>query len=177
MEQKKTPYKELGEALKAIRARFEESLEEVSGAVELDPGDIADYEEGTHRPSEDILDLLITHFSVKEHEAVKLWKLAGYELPKDLEMEDGPSLFPQPVVILPLDTRIIYSDNANVMINDKGVVINFMQNSGVTGKQLSAAKVGMSLDQAKRVLVILSKSIESADEQKKRNHTTESEKE
>lgn len=176
MEKRKTPYKELGEALKAIRARFEESLEEVSGAVELFPEDIAGYEDGTRRPSEDILGLLITHFSVKENEAAKLWKLAGYELPKDLEVEDGPPLFPQPVVILPLDTRTIYTDSANVMINEKGVVINFMQNSGIAGKQLSAAKVGMSLDQARRVLDVLDKSIKSADEQKRQNNSSEGKK-
>lgn len=174
MESKKNPYVEFGRALKAIRTRFDETIEDVSGAVELMPEDIAGYEAGKKRPSEDILDLLITHFSVKETEAIKLWKLAGYDIPRDIEGTDEPAVFPQPVVIIPLDNRIMYSDSVNVMINDKGVVMNFMQNSGAPGKKLSAAKIGMSLKQAKKVLEVLDKSIEAASSHNSQNKLPES---
>ena len=158
------PYIYLGKMLARIRSRMQETLSEVSGAVEIDNDTLKMYESGEKRPTEDILDLLISHFSVKDEEASKLWKLAGYEENRN-DDQDDMQVIQQPVVILPLDARIIYSDSLNVVINKSGVVLNFMQN-GLPGQQAPAARVGMSIEQAKMVAETLAATIKAATEPK-----------
>jgi len=65
MKRGKNPFKPLGEELNRIRTRVQESLTEVSGAVEISDERLTSYEKGEARPSEDILQLLITHFNLK----------------------------------------------------------------------------------------------------------------
>src|SRR3990167_5321653 len=77
-----TPHKPLGKKLKELRISANESLAEASGAVEIDVRQLAAYELGQSRPSEDVLLLLLSHFGVKDDEAVKLWDLAGYNMSK-----------------------------------------------------------------------------------------------
>jgi len=67
-------------------------------------------------------------------------------------------------MLLPLDARIVYSDTYQVMINQYGVVMNFLQNSGQNGQPLAVARVGMSLDHAKKVVEILQQTIKTASE-------------
>ncbi|HET7827573.1 MAG TPA: helix-turn-helix transcriptional regulator, partial [Candidatus Saccharimonadales bacterium] len=78
----KNSYKPLGKRLKELRTRANESLAEVSGAVEIDVMELASFELGKDRPAEDVLLLLISHFGTKDDEAVKLWEMAGYGLEK-----------------------------------------------------------------------------------------------
>jgi transcriptional regulator with XRE-family HTH domain len=164
MEISDTPYKDLGEELSKIRKRLQESVAEVSGAVEIDSDKLALFEEGKKRPSEDILELLITHFNVKDHEASRLWKLAGYdELKINTDSEELP-MIPQPIMLLPFDARIIYTDVMNVVINNNGVVLNFMQNTGLNNQQMPAARVGMSLEHARLVAKTLEQTIKAATE-------------
>jgi transcriptional regulator with XRE-family HTH domain len=70
-EQNEGPYRGLGRELKALRSRAKESIAEASGAVEIDEKQLASYELGQARPSEDVLLLLISHFGAKDKEAVK----------------------------------------------------------------------------------------------------------
>src|SRR5437868_12329616 len=78
----KSPYQTLGKTLKDLRHRASESLAEASGAVEIDVRELASFELGKARPSEDVLLLLISHFGAKDDEAVKLWEMAGYGMEK-----------------------------------------------------------------------------------------------
>src|SRR3954471_20114293 len=73
-----TPYRPLGRHLKELRTRANESLAEASGAVEIDVRDLASFELGASKPSEDVLLLLISHFAAKDDEAVSIWEMAGY---------------------------------------------------------------------------------------------------
>lgn len=77
-----TPFKPLGKKLKELRNQANESLAEASGAVEIDVRQLASFELGQTRPAEDVLLLLLSHFSVKDDEAVKLWEVAGYSMAK-----------------------------------------------------------------------------------------------
>lgn len=163
MEQQNSPYKNLGEALANIRQRLSESIDEASGAVEIDNTSLKEIESGTKRPSEDILELLINHYSLKDDEADKLWRLAGYS-----EFKAGPQnsdfqLVPQPVIVMPIDSRVIYSDAMNLVINGDGVVINFLQTAG-PNQTVPAARVGMTLSQAKKVAETLSETIRLAEQ-------------
>lgn len=158
----KFPFKPLGEELLRIRKRMQESVAEVSGAVEISDDRLASYEKGELRPSEDILQLLITHFNLRDEESDRLWELAGYDDKQAGENEDVFNQQPA-IMLLPLDARIVYSDNYRVMINKYGVVMNFMQNAGPNGQQIAVSRVGMSIEQAKRVVKVLEETIKTAE--------------
>lgn len=145
-----------------MRSSRRESLAEVSGAVEIDVDLLANFEQGRERPTEDILLLLMSHFSLKEEEATKLWELAGYDQKKPSPSGTGSERdISQAVVIMPTDARIVYTDRVHIMVNDYGVVINFMQTSGVGSHPLAVARVGMSREHAHSVLELLKKSLKS----------------
>lgn len=159
------PFKTLGARLRGMRERLRESLAEVSGAVEIELDALTAIEQGKHRPSEDILLLLISHFGVKEDEATSLWNLAGYE--KDGTMQsmsaDEFGAIKNGVMVLPLDLRIAYTDMAHVVVNDHGVVLNFMQSNGPNNQPLVVSRLGMSRDHAESVVELLQKALAGAE--------------
>lgn len=160
---KEFPYKRLGSYLKQLRVKLQESLAEVSGAVEIDVALLNDIETGKKRPSEDILLLLISHFSVKEDEAVKLWELAEFdegELPvahasNNEEIGKRPAVF-----VMPEELKVSYTDMLHVTVNDYGVVMNFMQGTGPGNQPMIVSRLGMSKEHAKSVLEVLQKTME-----------------
>ncbi len=162
MENGKKPYQKLGQELVNIRTRMQESQAEVSGAVEIETETLTLFEQGYERPSEDILDLLISHFSIKDQEATRLWKLAGYDDQKGAAPAEDVQIIQQPIMLLPFDTRIMYTDAMNVTIDDNGVVLNFMQGNAVSGQQMPAARLGMSLEYAQKVVDTLSDTLKKA---------------
>lgn len=162
-----SPYKKLGARLKGAREKLRESLAEVSGAVEIEPEALSAIEQGTNRPSEDILLLLISHFAIKEDEATKLWELAGYEQSDTgaISMSaDALGDIKNAVMVMPLDVRISYTDMAHVVVNDHGVVLNFMQTSGPGNQPLAVARLGMSREHAQSVIELLQKTLAQHDQ-------------
>jgi transcriptional regulator with XRE-family HTH domain len=161
------PFENLGNELKHIRQAAQESLAEASGAVEIELDTLAGFERGEARPSEDILMLLITHFNIEDDAASYLWKLAGYD-PNRLfntsaATTDEPNFAQQPaIMLLPLDARVVYTDMAHVVVNNYGVVMNFLQSAANNAQPLAVARVGMSLDHAKSVVDLLQQAIEQA---------------
>lgn len=161
-ERPQLPFKNLGERLKTIREKLHESVAEVSGAVEIDETDLYKIEQGKERPSEDILMLLISHFGMQDDdEATNLWKLAGYEQPRnDASLAPGRSEHSDEagsraaVLIMAVDPRVIYSDHVQVTANPGGIVINFSQGAG-TPQAITTARVGMSRDTARNVIYTL----------------------
>jgi transcriptional regulator with XRE-family HTH domain len=157
---KKFPFKLLGARLKGMREKHQETITEVSGAVEIDDAQLAEIEQGTKRPSEDILMLLISHFSLKDEEAVKLWELAGYTKPGNTrDHRTKPEETIQPVLVMPMDARIVYTDMANITTNKYGVTINFMQSDGPGSQPLAVSRVGMSREHALKLLKTLHKAL------------------
>ena len=53
------------------------------------------------------------------------------------------------------DPKILFTDVVDVMVNNYGVVMNFMQGGGPNAAPASVARVGMSREHAKSVLQIL----------------------
>lgn len=145
-----TPYKPLGKHLKNLRLRSNESLAEASGAVEIEVRELASYELGKTRPTEDVLLLLISHFSAKDDEAVRLWEMAGYNADKAVVPVSGSTQAIQKTA----DNRIIFTDIVDISVNNYGVVMNFMQNGPAAAPQ-PVARVGMSREHAKSILKIL----------------------
>jgi hypothetical protein len=148
----KSPYRPLGRRLKALREKANESLAEVSGAVEI-VRELASYELGQARPNEEVLLMLISHFSAQDDEAVQLWELAGYGVTKisSAQMTSDVSVPGQNQNNNP----ILFTDVVDIMVNNYGVVMNFMQSSGPNSKPTAVARVGMSREHAKSVLQIL----------------------
>lgn len=148
------PFRPLGKQLKALRDRANETLAEASGAVEIDVRTLASYELGRSRPSEDLLLLLISHFGAKDDEAVKLWELAGYGMERipAAHMASGE---PQLQHSEGTDSHIMFTDVVDIVVNNYGVVMKFLQGGSPGSHPAVVAKVGMSREHAKSVLHIL----------------------
>lgn len=154
------PYQVLGARLRRMREAQSESVAEVAGSVEVDLAVIDEIEQGKARPAEDILLLLISHFSVKEEEATKLWELAGYEKLDGLG-DDNP--LKNTVMVMPVDARIIYTDMAHVAANQHGLVLNFMQTNGPTNQPMIVSRLGMSREHAKSMVELLQQALSGTD--------------
>lgn len=151
-------FRPLGKRLKELRNRANESLAEASGAVEIDVKDLAGFELGRQRPSEEVLLLLISHFGAHDDEAVTLWELAGYDMDKVPAAHQSNAETSASV-----DSPILFTDVVDVVVNNYGVVMNFMQAERSAGKQRSVARVGMSREHAKSVLHILQTTLSRTD--------------
>lgn len=156
------PYKRLGTWIKRLREKSQKSVAEVSGAVEIDSDQLQDMERGVQRPSEDILMLLISYFSVKEEDAVKVWEMAGYNqgtFEATAESDQSADDMAHPIIVMPMDARIVYTDMTHVKENEYGVTINFLQSDGLGGKPLAVSRVGMSREHAEKLLGALQESL------------------
>jgi transcriptional regulator with XRE-family HTH domain len=164
-EQSNNPFAELGAKLRRLRERKHESLEDASGAAEIDPPTLKSYEEGVERPEEDILHVLLHHFDANEEQADELWSLAGYRgFDASKQSSDEASFQPTPAMfVLPIDGRILYSDSVHVAVNKQGVVLNFMQNVGPDGKILPVSRIGMSKEHANAMIQLLSDCLQHSD--------------
>lgn len=156
------PFKKLGERLKNIRQKLHESVAEVSGAVEIDEPVLQRIEQGTERPTEDILMLLISHFGMQDDEAAGLWQLAGYDQPRDHHHDNDDNNGKATILVMAVDPRVIYSDGVSVSANKNGVVISFAQSNG-SPNPLVTAKVGMSREQAQNVITSLQLALENSE--------------
>lgn len=155
MNDQHAPFITLGQHLKYVREQSKQSLMEVSGAVEIDERSLERIEAGVERPAEDILLLLISHFGVADSQALQLWEQANYdgEIPEQIRPEGADQQFTakQVVMLVGFDSRTMYSDGLDVIWNQAGVTLNFTQTSS-PNQNLPVARVGMSYDQAERVL-------------------------
>jgi transcriptional regulator with XRE-family HTH domain len=162
------PFRALGGRLKRSRESRNESLIEASGAVEIEIDTLEQIEHGEQRPSEEILLLLISHFEIEDDEASDLWELAGYNS-DDMDVV-GSTVYEagdqskQAAFVLPMDIRVVYTDMVNVIVNNYGVVMNFIQNSGPNNQPLAVARVGMSREHAESVIQILQQTLAQADQ-------------
>lgn len=160
MSEANTPYKSLGSHLKFVREQSNQSVAEVSGAVEIDENYLEKIEAGLVRPDEEILLLLISYFGVKDREAVQLWELAKYDsdMPDEIRGSDEPIQInnKQVVMLLAMDMRTMYSDGVDINISPAGVTLNFKQGNSQNN---TVARVGMSHMQATAVVDALQKAL------------------
>ena len=159
MSEKQAPYISLGNHLKYVREQVRQSMAEVSGAVEIEEITLERIEAGLERPEEEVLLLLISHFGMQDREAVQLWELANYdsEVPDEIRFGDNPSPGKQTIMLL-VDVRTMYSDGLDVIVTPAGVTMNFTQMAG-QGQNSPVARVGMSRDQAEKVLKALEQAL------------------
>lgn len=162
------PFSTFGAALKKLRQDVHETQAEVSGAVEIDAASLKAFELGESRPSEDVLLLLIQHFSLKDEKATELWRLAGYA---DTPMEEahyyanddfGNAKSAFPLAQKSDEAPIVYTDMIQVMVNNYGVIMQFMQGAGAGSSPLAVARVGMSKEHAKSIIEVLKTTLDQA---------------
>ena len=156
---KQPPFQSLGSRLKTIRQKLQESVAEVSGAIEIDEAKLKRIEQGQERPSEDILLLLISHFGMREDEAANLWLLAGYDQPHSQNRDTDDTMGRPTIMLMGIDPRVVYSDGVHISVNPSGVVMGFSQSGGPGNQPLAIARVGMSRDQARDVLRVLQEAL------------------
>lgn len=155
---RQTPYQLLGQRLKLIREKRQESLAEASGAVEIDIEALERIENGEECPSEEILMLLINHFCVREHEAVELWEWAGYDQASEPRVRAADNQAKGAFILVALDVRAVYSDGLALNANNSGMILSFTQSTGQDQSQV-VARVGMSYQQVEATLHLLQQAL------------------
>lgn len=155
-----TPYKSLGLRLQRIRHKYNRTIPEVCGAVEIDESLLTRIEAGMEKPEEELLEQLINHYQMEDNDALRLWTLAGYDT-NDLLVEDIDPLvtsntLPSVIMLMTLEQRTLYSDSLDIHFDENGLILNFKQLAGQK-QPLSLAKLGMSYEQAEKVLLTLQK--------------------
>lgn len=156
-----TPFSSLGKHLRYVREQSRQSLAEVSGAVEIEEHHLERIEAGLERPPEEVLLLLISHFGVKDREAVQLWESAEYEsdIPDEIKVNADFQGENKPTVMLvAMDMRAIYSDGVDIQVNPAGLTLNFTQSHNAA-ESVPVARVGMSLQQAQAVVDALQRAV------------------
>lgn len=153
------PYKTLGKHLQVLRESRRKSLDEVSGAIEIEADRLEKIENGEERPTEDLLMLLINYFDLQDHEAIQLWNSAGYVKNDENRMHGlDESQSKVATILLALDVRVLYSDGAVITGNEHGVIMSFLQRIG-QDQPLPISRVGMSYSEAEDVLRALERAI------------------
>lgn len=154
-----TPFRTLGNRLKRLRERREQSLNEVAGAVEIDTELLLRIERGEERPAEDVLDLMISHFKLRQRDANRLWESAGYPLDDDDPVDSvGSAPDKATLLVVAFDARATYSDGLVITANRSGLILNFTQ-SGMITPPLPIARIGVSYEQAEAILQTLQQTL------------------
>ena len=158
------PYQALGQKLRAARVRKKRTVAEASGAIEINEETLKGIELGKQRPEEDTLMVLISYLGISEEEAKGMWELAGYH-GQDADGVDATQaeIAQSLAMIMPGDLRVVYTDMVHVMVNDYGVIMNFLQGGGPNNQPLAVSRIGMSKDHARSVIELLHKSLKQAE--------------
>lgn len=164
---KDAPFKMFGSKLRQIRTKAKESIVDVSGAVETDVALLEAVEAGTSQPSEDLVLLLISHFALKEDDALRLWELAGYSQDKTgiASVSADADGTVQKAYVTAGDVRILYTDMVHVKSNRHGVVINFLQSLGSDDHTIAVSRIGMSHAHAESLLEVLKQTLDETKKQ------------
>jgi transcriptional regulator with XRE-family HTH domain len=165
----KKPFRTLGQHLKTVREQSKRSLEEVSGAIEIDETQLKSIEAGQKRPDEDVMLLLISYFNMADQEALHCWELAKYdselnehlefsqELKDDQHLQNLMNSKPMVMLLTSMDVRTMYSDGVEVNWNESGLTMTFTQAN--KNQPLTISKIGMSQKQAEVVVECLQRAL------------------
>lgn len=160
------PYQALGQKLRAARVRKKRTVAEASGAIEVNEDILKSIELGKLRPEEDTLNVLISYLDIAEEEATGIWDLAGYNKHDTVFNIDevAQEVAQSMAMIMPNDLRVVYTDMVHVMVNDYGVIMNFLQGGGPNNQPLAVSRIGMSKDHARSIIELLQKSLNQAEQ-------------
>ena len=166
------PYAAFGARIKFLREQWQQTVDEVSGTLEIDHNALHLIESGKQLPSAEMLDMLISHFLLTEDQADDLRELA--EGPQDSAdvvsgvLED--IINKQVVMYMPIDNRVVYSDSMQANVNDNGVILQFSQQAPGAQQPTVVSRVGMSREHAEKVIAVLSQTLQAHDANKDRRN-------
>lgn len=152
-------HKDFGVALKAHRIASNQPLEDIAAAVELNIVDLKKYEAGLDLPDEHTLQALLRFYVMREAEAMRLWRLAGYA-----EDQLRAKLSPSQKIIdrqvsVEANTEPLNTDIVHILTSEKGVVISFIASEGNGDSQNVVSQIGLSYRHAMSLIEALKRSI------------------
>jgi transcriptional regulator with XRE-family HTH domain len=163
-------YEKLGQMLHQLRVKNSESITAIANAIGIDRSHLSKLENGHERPSIEVLNNLIRHYSLSRDEASHLSSLSGYRQGLVVEQQGGRGGItvndnkntpvtgennPGVQINMPGNLATLYTDSVFVTTNDFGVVFDFSQSMGPTNQQNVIARLGMSKEHAKALLKVL----------------------
>jgi Helix-turn-helix domain/Protein of unknown function (DUF3467) len=185
------PYALLGETLRRYRESSSKSVDDLAAVMELKVSEITELEAGNLKPTENVIEMFSNHFRLSDMEEDMLWEQAGYPEPEmyqegfcpghDNEFEschDSANMHNIPGmpmsgelgvthIVVPLESRVLYTDMAHVMTSSNGVIVNFIQNNVANLPPIVVSRLGMSKEHAKQLISVLTEGLEKLDEQSK----------
>lgn len=154
------PYQKFGKVLHTLRRKYHSTKVELCGALEIDEDYLVCLESGKEQPSEDLVELLISYFSLSDKLADNLWLLAGYPLER---LEDVTLQ----IANLPMsEIKISYTDMVHISVNNFGVVLNFMQTMSPGSHPMVVSRLGMSKEHAKSVADLINRTLDASSKQR-----------
>ena len=164
------PYESLGARIKFLREQWQQTVQEVCITLEIDEGSLQAIESGSTLPKPELLDMLISHFLLTDDQAQDLRDLAEDNLQQAGEILSSgieDMLMKQIVMYMPIDSKIVYTDQMNATVNDHGVVLQFMQQTGAAANQsMPVSRVGMSREHAEKMIEVLQNTLKQHDQGK-----------
>jgi Protein of unknown function (DUF3467) len=188
---KNKPYELLGETLRRYRESTLKSVDDLAAVMELKVSEITELEAGNLKPTENVIEMFSSHFKLSDMEEDMLWEQAGYPDPEmyqegfcpghDNEFETchdsvnaphmpGMPMFSDPGIthiVVPAESRVLFTDMSHVTTSTMGVNINFIQSNVPNLPPVVVARVGMSKEHAKQLIDILTEGLEKLEEQGK----------
>jgi transcriptional regulator with XRE-family HTH domain len=171
--------KKLGQKIKFYQFSKEESVTTVARYIDVDRAYLSRIENGHERPSEKLLNDLISHFNLSSNEANELFVLAGYksgavaaqsskgekpmtnEFKLPVEGQQRQLQFNKPIGL-----STLYSDSVVIKSNQWGIVFDFGQSASQDQTNI-VSSIGMSREHARALLDALKKNLETVPDQGK----------
>jgi transcriptional regulator with XRE-family HTH domain len=165
-----TRFHKLGASLRELRLSKKLNITQFADLIDIDRTHLSKLENGHERPSQDVLRRINNRFLLSRDEALKLWHEAGYPnselVVTESEKKEGIIMNPSPqqglettqsgpqlnININREKVPILYADTVYVMSNDNGLVLDVAQGVGPIPQQHVVSSIGMSKDQAKRMI-------------------------
>ena len=174
-----------GKKIKRYRLSRNESLSKTAETIGIDHSYLSKIESGLRKPSFQILQKLIQHFSLTGLEVLEVMHLSGYSSPvgfshernfynhmqtnlentqerkevNKMQEEIKPPVAKELQVNVPSGTPVLYTDSCFVTDSPFGIVMDYAQRLGPTNQQTVVARVGMSVEHAEALVKVLSQKI------------------
>lgn len=159
----------IGKEIRTIRKAANESLAETAEALGIDRSHLNKIELGAYKPSLQLLNTILAHFSVEGIKANQLRDLlargpvehvvVGSPGERSTDMAQQAPVQQQPVGQVSLDPAknpVVYTDSTFVSSTDYGLVLDVAQTVGGNPQQnFVVARVGMSFDHAKKLIEVM----------------------
>ncbi len=162
MSENNQPYKNFGDRIKFLREQWQQSIEEMSYALEISESSLIAIEDGLELPEPETFEMMVNHFLLTDDQAEDLRSLAYFDQPKNsskLPPLLDESVIKQLLVMTTTENRIAYTDGMHANVNDHGVILHFTQNNPGVKNLVTVSKIGMSHQHAKKIIEVLEKTI------------------